>query len=141
MLWLAASDVLGLDNVPWDGSRDEDAESRGSGQAGPGYRSGSRGQVLRRDRPRPGLRLVRAALPGLPPLTHVTEADRCITRFVDSVGAVDARLSPDGKTLSVTGGGAYVVSTFAVDEEALTELASSPTPLPAEGAPMDLVVL
>lgn len=27
MLWLAASDVLGLDNVPWDGSRDEDARA------------------------------------------------------------------------------------------------------------------
>lgn len=71
----------------------------------------------------------------------MTEADRCTTPFINSVGAVDARLSPDGKTLSVTGGRGYVVSTFAVDEEALTELASSPTPLPAEGAPMDLVVL
>ena len=63
------------------------------------------------------------------------------TAFVNGAGAVDARLSPDGRTLSVTGGSGHVVSTFAVRGGDLTELASSPTALPAGGAPMGLVVL
>ena len=46
-------------------------------------------------------------------------------------GAVDARLSPDGKTLLVDGSKAGVVASFAVSGGSLTELASSPTPLPA----------
>jgi 6-phosphogluconolactonase (cycloisomerase 2 family) len=46
-------------------------------------------------------------------------------------GAVDARLSPDGKTLLVDGSAAKVVASFAVNGGELTELASSPTPLPA----------
>jgi 6-phosphogluconolactonase len=46
-------------------------------------------------------------------------------------GAVDARLSPDGKTLLVDGSKANVVASFAVNGGSLTELASSPTPLPA----------
>ncbi len=46
-------------------------------------------------------------------------------------GAVDARLSPDGKTLLVDGSKAGVVASFAVNGGSLTELASSPTPLPA----------
>jgi 6-phosphogluconolactonase len=48
-------------------------------------------------------------------------------------GAVDARLSPDGKTLLVDGSKARVVASFAVNGGSLTELSSSPTPLP-EGA-------
>lgn len=63
------------------------------------------------------------------------------TPFTNGLGAVDARLSPDGSTLSVTGGRGHVVSTFAVDGGHLSELASSPVPLPAEGAPTGLVVL
>lgn len=63
------------------------------------------------------------------------------TPFTNGAGAVDARLSPDGRTLSVTGGRGHVVSTFAVDGGALTELASSPVALPAGGAPTGLVVL
>jgi len=43
--------------------------------------------------------------------------------------------------LSVTGGSAHVVSTFAVDGGNLTELSSSPVALPAGGAPTGLVVL
>ena len=46
-------------------------------------------------------------------------------------GAVDARLSPDGKTLLVDGSKAGVIASFAVSGGSLTELASSPTPLPA----------
>ncbi len=46
-------------------------------------------------------------------------------------GAVDARLSPDGKTLLVDGSKAGVVASFAVSGGSLTQLASSPTPLPA----------
>jgi len=46
-------------------------------------------------------------------------------------GAIDARLSPDGKYLLVDGSGAHIVSVFAVNGGNLTELPSSPTPLPA----------
>jgi 6-phosphogluconolactonase len=63
------------------------------------------------------------------------------TEFTNGTGAVDARLSPDGSTLSVTGGKGLVVSTFAVDGGALTELPSSPVALPAGTAPMGIVVL
>jgi len=64
------------------------------------------------------------------------------TPFTNGAGAVDARLSPDGSTLSVTGGRGHVVSTFAVEGGGhLTELATSPTPLPADGSPTGLVVL
>ena len=45
-------------------------------------------------------------------------------------GAVDARLSPDGKTLLVNGSKADVIASFAVNGGELAELASSPTPLP-----------
>ena len=50
-------------------------------------------------------------------------------------GAVDARLSPDGRTLLVDGSKAGVVASFAVNGGSLTELASSPTPLPAGATP------
>lgn len=63
------------------------------------------------------------------------------TPFNSGAGAVDARLSPDGTTLSVTGGSSHVVNTFAVDGGNLTELPSSPVALPADGSPMGLVVL
>ncbi|MCW2540098.1 MAG: hypothetical protein JWN95_1823 [Frankiales bacterium] len=63
------------------------------------------------------------------------------TPFTNGAGAVDARLSPDGKTLSVTGGRGLVVSTFAVHGGALTELPSSPVALPAGTSPMGIVVL
>ena len=45
-------------------------------------------------------------------------------------GAVDARLSPDGRTLLVNGSKAGVIASFAVNGGSLTELPSSPTPLP-----------
>lgn len=63
------------------------------------------------------------------------------TGFINGAGAVDARLAPDGKTLSVTGGRGLVVSSFAVNGGDLTELASSPTPLPAGTSPTGLVLL
>lgn len=44
---------------------------------------------------------------------------------------IDARLSPDGKYLLVNGSGMHFVSVFAVNGGSLTELPSSPTPLPA----------
>ena len=47
----------------------------------------------------------------------------------------DLRLSPDGKTLSVDGSGNHILAVFAVHRGTLTELPSSPTPLPAGGAP------
>jgi hypothetical protein len=43
----------------------------------------------------------------------------------------DARLSPDGNYLLVDGNGMHFVSVFAVNGGTLTELPSSPTPLPA----------
>ena len=52
---------------------------------------------------------------------------------------IDARLSPDGKTLSVDGSGGHILSVFAVNGGTLTELPSSPTPLPAGGAPAGIV--
>ena len=52
---------------------------------------------------------------------------------------VDARLSPDGSTLSVVDSGTHQVSTFSVHGGSLTELASSPTPLPAGSAPFGIV--
>ena len=48
---------------------------------------------------------------------------------------IDLRLSPDGKTLSVDGSGNHILSVFAVHGGTLTALPSSPTPLPAGGAP------
>src|SRR5450755_1224415 len=47
------------------------------------------------------------------------------------LGPFDARLSPDGGTLWVVDSGRRAVSGFAVRGDDLTELASSPTPLPA----------
>ena len=62
------------------------------------------------------------------------------TAFIDGAGAVDARLSPDGGTLSVTGGSSHVVSTFSVHDGDLTELPNSPVALPPAGSPTGLVV-
>ena len=44
---------------------------------------------------------------------------------------IDARLSPDGNYLLVDGAGHNFVSVFAVNGGNLTELPTSPTPLPA----------
>jgi DNA-binding beta-propeller fold protein YncE len=44
---------------------------------------------------------------------------------------IDARLSPDGRYLLVDGSGMHFVSVFAVNRGTLTEVPSSPTPLPA----------
>jgi DNA-binding beta-propeller fold protein YncE len=52
---------------------------------------------------------------------------------------IDARLSPDGKTLSVDGSGNHILSVFAVNGGTLTELPSSPAPLPAGGVPAGIV--
>jgi 6-phosphogluconolactonase len=55
-------------------------------------------------------------------------------------GPEDARLSPDGSTLWVVDTGAGKVSGFAVDGGDLTELASSPAPLPAGATAFGIVV-
>jgi 6-phosphogluconolactonase len=55
-------------------------------------------------------------------------------------GAEDARLGPEGKTLWVVDTGAKAVSGFAVDGGNLTELPSSPTPLPTDAAAFGIVV-
>jgi 6-phosphogluconolactonase len=55
-------------------------------------------------------------------------------------GAVDARLSPDGRTLLVNGSKAGVLAAFAVNGGSLTELPSSPTPLPAGAVASGIVV-
>jgi 6-phosphogluconolactonase len=55
-------------------------------------------------------------------------------------GAVDARLSPDGRTLLVNGSQANVIASFAVNGGNLTELPSSPTPLPAGAVASGIVV-
>jgi 6-phosphogluconolactonase (cycloisomerase 2 family) len=56
------------------------------------------------------------------------------------VGAVDARLSPDGHTLFVVESKIGAVGAFAVTGGNLTELASSPTSLPAGATPAGIVV-
>ena len=63
------------------------------------------------------------------------------TLFTNGAGAVDARLSPDGRFLFVTGGRGLVVSGFAVNGGDVTELPNSPTALPAGTAPTGIVVL
>jgi 6-phosphogluconolactonase len=55
-------------------------------------------------------------------------------------GAVDARLSPDGRYLYVDESAAGAVATFAVNGGSLTQLASSPTALPAGATPAGMVV-
>jgi 6-phosphogluconolactonase len=66
---------------------------------------------------------------GSTPLTNASEA-----------GPVDARLTPDGRTLYVTDGTGNAVSAFTVQGGNLTELPSSPTPLPVGSSPIGLVV-
>ncbi len=56
------------------------------------------------------------------------------------VGAVDARLSPGGRYLFVDESKIGAVGAFAVHGGHLTELPSSPTPLPAGAAPAGIVV-
>src|SRR5215469_10886941 len=56
-----------------------------------------------------------------------------------SVGAVDARLSPDGRTLYVDESKIGAVGALAVHGGGLTELASSPVSLPAGAAPAGIV--
>ncbi len=56
------------------------------------------------------------------------------------VGAVDARLSPDGRYLFVDESRIGAVGAFAVNGGNLTELATSPTSLPAGAAPAGIVV-
>ena len=63
------------------------------------------------------------------------------TAFTNGAGAVDARLSPDGRFLFVTGGRGLVVSGFAVHGGDVNELPSSPTALPAGTAPTGIAVL
>jgi 6-phosphogluconolactonase (cycloisomerase 2 family) len=52
---------------------------------------------------------------------------------------IDARLSPDGNYLLVDGAGHNFVSVFAVSGGTLTELSSSPTPLPAGASSSGIV--
>jgi 6-phosphogluconolactonase len=56
------------------------------------------------------------------------------------VGAVDARLSPDGRYLFVDESRIGAVGAFAVNGGNLTELPTSPTPLPAGATPAGIVV-
>ena len=56
------------------------------------------------------------------------------------VGAVDARLSPGGRFLYVDESRVGAVGTFAVNGGNLTELATSPTSLPAGATPAGIVV-
>lgn len=56
------------------------------------------------------------------------------------LGPEDARLSPNGRTLWVVDTGADAVSGLAVRGGDLTELSSSPTPLPAGATPFGIVV-
>jgi hypothetical protein len=61
-------------------------------------------------------------------------------RETGALGAENARLDPDGDTLWVVETGARAVSGFAVNGGELTELPSSPTPLPTNAAPFGILV-
>ncbi len=61
-------------------------------------------------------------------------------RATGGVGAVDARLSPDGRYLYVDESKIDAVGAFAVNGGNLTELAGSPTSLPAGATPAGIVV-
>ncbi len=52
---------------------------------------------------------------------------------------IDARLSPDGRFPLVDGSSNHILSVFAVNGRTLTEVPSSPPPLPAGGAPAGIV--
>ena len=54
-------------------------------------------------------------------------------------GAVDARLSPDGAFLYVDQSKAHAVAAIAVNGGRLTQLHTSPFPLPAGAAPAGIV--
>ncbi len=56
------------------------------------------------------------------------------------IGAVDPGLSPSGRKLYLDESGAHAVGTFAVNGGDLTELASSPTPLPVGATPAGIAV-
>ena len=53
---------------------------------------------------------------------------------------MDARLSPDGRTLYVDESRIGTVGAFGINDGNLTELASSPTSLPADATPAGIVV-
>ena len=61
-------------------------------------------------------------------------------RGTGGVGAVDARLSPDGRFLYVDESKIGAVAAFAVHGGNLAELPGSPTPLPAGAAPAGIAV-
>lgn len=61
-------------------------------------------------------------------------------RGTGGVGAVDARLSPGGRYLFVDESNTGAVAAFAVHGGSLTELATSPTALPAGATPAGIVV-
>jgi 6-phosphogluconolactonase len=52
---------------------------------------------------------------------------------------IDARLTPNGQQLLIDGSGNHILSVFDVNGGQLTEVPSSPTPLPAGGAPSGIV--
>jgi hypothetical protein len=56
------------------------------------------------------------------------------------VGAVDARLAPDGRTLYVDESRIASIAEFSVDGGTLTELGGSPAALPAGATPAGLAV-
>ncbi len=63
-----------------------------------------------------------------------------VTAGEAGIGDVDLRVSPDGKALYVNGSKAGVVAAFAVNGGELTQLPSSPTPLPAGAVASGIVV-
>jgi 6-phosphogluconolactonase len=84
----------------------------------------------------------------VPSISRYAITDRGSLRLIGStpfknpsgLSPVDARLSPDGGTLWVAGSKAVTLSGFRVRGGDLSELASSPTPLPAGAAPFGVVV-
>ncbi len=62
------------------------------------------------------------------------------TPLSHAAGPEDARLSPDGRSLWVVNSGDDAINAFSVKGGALSELASSPTPLPAGATPAGIVV-
>ena len=61
-------------------------------------------------------------------------------RGTTTIGAVDARLSPNGRYLYVDESKTAAVAAFTVHAGNLTELAHSPAPLPKGATPAGIVV-
>jgi 6-phosphogluconolactonase (cycloisomerase 2 family) len=71
----------------------------------------------------------------------LTCASTTALRGGPGLGTFDQQLDPSGRYLYQLDGNTHLISILAVDGGSLTELSSSPVPLPAGGAPFGLTVI